>query len=367
MAQFSKPDSSLWKNKIMLKKMMIICLCSAFSLAACSKVETQQKGIQVIDFKNPKKVCFGRIELSVPRETLVEYSGFNYNGSDLEVDDSIKTYAAYQKLVNDKIQYLKHEPHETEGVLLTQDMKGPVQQNGHSMSHIISYRPTKYTKSAYEIYGYLYLGPGKLLTLKSGADNDLLDAAIADMQQTLKSIKIRSSQGETQAGLCWREYFIVDDMRQNIPFTGGYLHFTFPSYPRVRADIEHRVRLESDRPLIEMFRENEANAPLIFKTMMSTKKLREQPKEINELAGEEVFGYAHRRGFFERGFESAAWQYLGSLENTNDPFIHYSLESAELVHDDEPLQSTISQKEVIKLNDFILNSLQISANNKKEK
>lgn len=350
-----------------LFKSLVLCLITTISLSACSNVEKQQEDISVIDFRNPKKVCFGRIEVTVPKETEVEYSNFNYNGSDIDVDESIKTYETYQKLVNDKIQSLKSEPHETEGTLLKSEMGGPVQQQGRSVSHIIVYRPTEYTKSAFEMYGYLYLRPGKLIILKSGASNDLLDEAITEIQNNLKNIKLRTNKEETQAGLCWREFFILDDMSKNIPFTGGYLHFRFPSYPGVRADIEHRVRLESDRPLIEMVKENEANAPLIFKTMMSTENLREQKKTINGLAGEEIFGHAYRRGFFERGFESAAWQYLGSLENDNDPFIHYSLESAELIHDDEALQSTISQKAVFELHDSILNSLQTSPNNKKDK
>jgi hypothetical protein len=350
-----------------LLKRLVLCTLTVISFSACSNVEKQKEGIQVIDYSNPKKVCFGRIEMTVPKETEVEYSNFNYNGSNIEVVEDIKNYDAFQKLIDDKIQYLKHEPHETEGVLLKRELQGPIDPTGRAISHILAFRKHEFSKSLYEVHGYLYLKPNKFLILKSGASNDLLDEAIEDMKQTLKSIKTRSIKGESQAGLCWKEFFIVDDMSKNIPFTGGHLHFRFPSYPRVRVDIEHRVRLESDRPLIEMVKENEANAPLIFKTMMSTENLREQKKVIHGLAGEEIFGHAHRRGFIERGFESAAWQYLGSLENDNDPFIHYSLESAELVHSDEALQSTISQKAVFQLHDFILNSLQISPNNKKEK
>ncbi|WP_445116879.1 T6SS immunity protein Tli4 family protein [Acinetobacter sp. WZC-1] len=349
-----------------LFKYLTLCIVTAVSFSACSNVEKQKEGIQMIDYSNPKKVCFGRIEVTVPKETQVEYSNFNYNGSRIEVLEDIKNYDAFKKLIDDKIQYLKHEPHETEGVLLKQEIQGPIDPIGRSVSHIIVFRDGKYVTSSYEVYGYLYLRPNKFLILKSGASNEYLERSIQRMQHNLKSIKIRSAKGEEQAGLCWKEFFIIDDMSKNIPFTGGYLHFRFPGYPRVRVDINHRVRLESDRPLIEMVKENEANAPLIFKTMMSTKNLREQEKVINGLAGEEIFGHAHRRGFFERGFESAAWQYLGSLENDNDPFIHYSLESAELVHSDEALQSTISQKAVFQLHDFILNSLQISPNNKKE-
>ncbi|WP_353140824.1 T6SS immunity protein Tli4 family protein [Acinetobacter pragensis] len=350
-----------------LFKSIVLCLFTMISFSACSNVEKQKEGINVIDFKNPKKVCFGRIEMTVPTETEVEYSNFNYNGSNIEVDESIKTYEAYQKLVNDKIQSLKSEPHETEGTLLKNDMNGPVQQQGRSVSHIIVFRANKYTIEAYEIYGYLYLRPGKMLILKSGASNDLLNESLADMQQTLKSIIIKSEKNETQAGLCWKEFFILDDMSKNTPFTGGYLHFSFPSYPRVRIDIAHRVRLESDVPLIELMRKNKNDLPEIVKVRMKIENLREHKKVINGLVGEEVLNHMSQRGYFERGFEDGAWQYLGDLNNDNDPYIKVDFESAELVHDDEPLISTVSQKNALQLYDFILNSVQTSPNNKKEK
>lgn len=345
-------------------KIIVLCLFTTMSFSACSNVEKQKEDINVIDFKNPKKICFGRIELTVPKETEVEYSKFNYNGSDLEVDESIKTYEAYQKLVNDKIQSLKNEPHETESVLLKSEIKGPVQQQGRSVSHIIVYRSSKYTVEAYEIYGYLYLRSGKLLILKNGSDNDRLDSAMTRMIHNLKSIQLRNKKGETQAGLCWKEFFIIDDMSKNIPFMGGYLHFRFPSYPGVRADIEHRVRLESDVALIELMKKRQQELPAMVKVQLKIDNLREHKKIINGLAGEEVLNHISERAHFERGFEDGSWQYLGNLENDNDPYIQFTFESAEMVNPDESFYSSISQKNAIYLSDFILNSLQISPNNK---
>ncbi|KAF1026363.1 MAG: hypothetical protein GAK29_01304 [Acinetobacter bereziniae] len=72
-----------------------------------------------------------------------------------------------------------------------------------------------------------------------------------------------------------------------------------------------------------------------------------------------------RRGHFERGFEIEEWQYLGSLDNFNDPYIQFSFDSADM--GDEPFNAIISQKNALQLNDFILNSIQISPNNKKDK
>lgn len=349
-----------------LFKSIVLYLFITISFSACSNVEKQKEGINVIDFKNPKKICFGRIEMTVPKETEVEYSSFNYNGSDLKVDESIKTYAAYQKLVNDKIQSLKSEPHETEGSLLKNEMNGPIQQKGRSVSHIIVFRDGKYVTSLYEIYGYLYLRPSKLIILKSGASNDLLNESLSDMQHTLKSIKIRSEQ-EEQAGLCWKDIFILDDMSKNIPFIGGYLHFTFPSYPKVRADIEYRVRLESDQKLDELIKKNQGELPLSVKAQIKIEKLRDGRKLLNGLDGIEVLNHMSQRGHFERGFEIGEWQHLGELDNHNDPYIQFSFDSSDMVNPDEPLNSTVSQKNAIQLNDFILNSIQISANNKKGK
>ncbi|EXB26931.1 T6SS immunity protein Tli4 family protein [Acinetobacter sp. 'aerobic (ED)'] len=350
-----------------LLKSLLLSTLTAVSFSACSNVEKQKEGIQVIDYRNPKKVCFGRIEVTVPKETEVEYSNFNYNGSDIEFDEKIKGYDDYVKLIADKIQYLKHEPHETEGVLLKQEISGTVQQAGRSISHIIVYRDGKYVTSLYEVYGYLYFPQKGLLVLKSGASNDLLDEAIDDMKNTLKSIKIRSTKGEEQAGLCWKDFFIADDMSKNIPFGGGYLHFKFPSYPGMRIDINHRVTYESDQPLIAMMKKNQQDLPEIAKIKLGVKNLREQQKVIHGLAGEEVLNHIYERGLAERGFEDGAWQYLGTLDNHNDPFIHYSLESAEMTNPNESFYSNISQKNVIQLHDFILKSLQVSPNNKKEK
>ncbi|UUM26620.1 T6SS immunity protein Tli4 family protein [Acinetobacter colistiniresistens] len=349
-----------------LFKCLALCTLTVISFSACSNVEKQQEGIQVIDYSNPKKVCFGRIEMTVPKETEVEYSNFNYNGSNIEVAEDIKNYDAFQKLIDDKINYLKHEPHETEGVLLKQEMQGPVDPTGRIVSHIIVYRENKYDKEIFNIDGYLYIRPNKLLLLKSGASNEYLDRSIQRIQHNLKSIRIRSSKGEEQAGLCWKDFFIADDMSQNHPFGGGYLHFKFPSYPQVRADIEHRVTYESDQPLIELMQKNQNELPAVAKALINIQNLREQKKVINGLAGEEVLNHMSRRGHFERGYEVGEWQYLGTLDNHNDPYIQFSFDSADMVNPDEPLNAVVSQKEVIRLNDFILNSLQVSPNNKKE-
>lgn len=69
-------------------------------------------------------------------------------------------------MINDKIQYLKYEPHETEGVLLKREIQGPINKDGRVVSNIIIYRSNKFTTEAYEIDGYLYFPLKGLLILK---------------------------------------------------------------------------------------------------------------------------------------------------------------------------------------------------------
>ncbi|MDC4617287.1 hypothetical protein OHV66_17690, partial [Acinetobacter baumannii] len=48
-------------------KVFMLGLLLTISFNACSNVEKEQEGIKVIDYSNRKKVCFGRIELTVPK------------------------------------------------------------------------------------------------------------------------------------------------------------------------------------------------------------------------------------------------------------------------------------------------------------
>lgn len=344
-------------------KRLVLILLMVMSFNACSNVEKQKEGIEVIDYKNPKTVCFGRAEVTIPKETIIDYGSFNYNGSDLKIDPNIKNYDQFQKYIKDKIEFYQKQPHETERSLLSREFKGPIFDQGQPMSHIIIYRSTEYSKEIYYILGVLFI-KGKTILLESGASDDLLESAIADMQHTLKTIKIRSGN-EKQPGLCWNELFITDDMSKDYPFFSE-ISFKFPSYPNVHVNLNNRVRLDSDRPLIEMIKENQNNFDPLTKAQMSYKNIRENKKEVNGLAGEEVLTYANSRTRFDRGFEVSVWQYLGEIDNPKQSFINFNLQSASSPdwENDGAMNAQISQSNILKLNDFILNSLKISQNNK---
>lgn len=349
----------LWKN-------VFISLIATCSLSACSAPNKEQPGIKEMDYNNPKTVCIGRLEVTVPKETKVTYGSLNFNGSDFEIETSIKSYRDYQQFIQDKINDLKNSPHETEGMLLTKEIPGPVQRINGSISHIIVSRPTEYTKSSYEVYGYIYLGRQQLLILKSIASNHLVDEAIDELKHNLKSIQIRSAKGESQAGVCWDKFFITDDMSENRHFSTSVL-FTFPSYPEVRARVDNRGRYESDAPFIAMVKQNKANLPLEVKTLTKDTEINIAEKKVNGLLGEEYSINTALRKPFQRGFELMDWQYLGNLDDPHHPLIGFHLSSENENDHDGYGDALVSQKKVVQLGHFILNTIKVGSNNEVKK
>ncbi|AOA59610.1 T6SS immunity protein Tli4 family protein [Acinetobacter larvae] len=346
-------------------KILFIYMMAACSATACSAPNKEQSGIETMDYSNPKTVCVGRLNLKVPKETEVVYGSLNYNGSDFEIEQEVKSYQDYQKYIADKIQYLKHEPHETEGVLLKSEMSGPVNGNQGSISHIIVYRDGVFVKSIYEVYGYLYLGPKQLIVLKSGASNDLLDNSIKRMMYNLAQIKVRKKH-EERAGICWNDLFIQDDMRAYRHFSNTVL-LTFPSYPEVRARIENRGRYESDAPYIAMVKKNTENLPLEVKVLSKDTEIYIGEKNINGFLGEEYSANTALRKPFQRGFELMDWQYLGELDDPRRPLIAFHLESSNKMDNKGFGDALVSQKKVVDLYNFMLNSIEFSPNNEVHK
>ncbi|MBF7689631.1 T6SS immunity protein Tli4 family protein [Acinetobacter pollinis] len=350
-------------------KDLTLCFMAILSLTACSNEQKQQKGIQPMNFDKPKTLCLGRIEIDVPQETTVIIDDFNYNGSTYSINTDIQSYAEYQNFIANRIQEFKSQPHETEGTLLSKEMAGPTKDDrGRSNSHIIVYRSTEYSKNIYNIEAYIYIRPGTMLVLKSGASTNLLSRVLDHLDYNLRNTHPRTAENRNQPGYCWGDFFIFDDMTLNHVWGGSHLYLRFPSYPRVDITLEHRVRLESDEPLIQLVKKRTAQIPLSLRALMKVNTLKEEKKTIHGFAGEELIQHLSTRGYFERGYELGTWQYLGDLQNNNDPFIQLELESAvhrEYAPSSEHLNSTVSQKSVLRLYNFIRDSIRLSEPNQK--
>ncbi|MCX5467002.1 T6SS immunity protein Tli4 family protein [Acinetobacter nematophilus] len=313
----------------------------------------------MINFKDTKNICLGRIEFTVPKETDVKFGTFSFDGSDFKIAEEVTTLDQYDQFIKDKIQTLKQEKHETEGSLLKLEKMGSLKLNQRSISHIIVYRPTEYTDGLFFIDAFIYLNR-KLIRMKSPVDTDKLMDGLRRTENIIQNFKLKPSKGPNQAGLCWKDYFIADDMTENRFFLSEAF-LSFPSYPEVTMNIENRARVESDTPLIQMIRKNKAGLPketLIFKEDV----IREHAREINGLKGEEVMTHYQQRLSFGRGFESGAWQYLGTLDDPTDSYIYLGLESVDKVNN-KALNAPLNQKIVLGLNDFVLNNIKISTFN----
>lgn len=348
-----------------LSKSLVIGLIAICSLNACSSPNKEQPGIKKMDYNHPKTVCIGRLEVNVPKETLVTYDSLNFNGSEFEIDKSVKSYQDYQKYIQNKIETLKKSPHETEGTLLKQELSGPRKSIDGSISHIIAFRKQEFSKSLFEVYGYLYLGPQQLLVLKSVASNHLVNEAIDEMKHTLTSISKRTPK-DSRAGICWSDLLIIDDMSVNRHFSTS-VSFTFPSYPEVRAHVDNRGRYESDAPFIAMVKQNKADLPLDVKTLTKDTEINIAEKEVNGLLGEEYSINTALRKPFQRGFELMDWQYLGNLDDPHHPLIGFHLSSENEKDNEGYGDALVNQKAVVQLGHFILSSIRVSPNNEVKK
>ena len=173
---------------------------------------------------------------------------------------------------------------------------------------------------------------------------------------------MKPSKGETQAGLCWNNLLILDDMSEYRHFDTTVL-FRFPSYPEVRAYIDNRVRYESDVPFIPMVKHNKANLPLMVRTLTKDTEINIGDKEVNGLLGEEYSINTALRRPFQRGFELMDWQYLGELESPHNSHIEFHLSSENEMDNEGYGNALVNQKRVVRLWRFILDSLKVSANN----
>jgi hypothetical protein len=234
---------------------------------------------------------------------------------------------------------------------------GSLKLNQRSISHIIIYRNNKFTSSQFNIDAYIYLNR-KLIKIKSRADDDKLIDALISVENIIQNFKLKSLKGPNQAGLCWKDYFIADDMTENRFFLNKAF-LSFPSYPEVTMNIENRARDESDTPLIQMIQKNREQIPEELKRVFKVSDIRSGSREINGLKGEQVMTHYQQRLSFGRGFESGAWQYLGTLDDPTDSYIYLGLESVDEVNN-KALNAPLNQKIVLGLNDFVLNNIKIS-------
>ncbi len=189
-----------------MKKTKILLLLSLTLLGtSCSKFQGEDEKNNMINFKDTKNICLGRIEFTVPKETDVKFGTFSFDGSDFEIVEDVTTLDQYDQFIKDKIENLKKQQHETEGSLLKFEKMGSLKLNQRSISHIIIYR------------------------------NDKLIDALISVENIIQNFKLKSLKGPNQAGLCWKDYFIADDMTENRFFLSEAFYFSFLS----RSDDEY--------------------------------------------------------------------------------------------------------------------------------
>lgn len=336
--------------------------CSLALSSCMADTGRDLEGKHKMNFKDPKTICLGKIQFQVPNEAHIKYGDFSYNGVTINIEDGVYSKNKYEKIIFDRLQELKSSPHEKQSSLLTKEELGPISNGRESVSHIIVYRDGFYVNSVYDIEAYL-IKNGRLFTFKNEVSNDYLEQGIDGIKYIMQNLSYKVDYKKiNKIGVCWKDIYIVDEPEKFKPFsTEAFI--TFPSYPGVWVEFDHRIRISSDLPLLKMIRDNDKEMPAIVDLNIKHKYIKEEEKNVNGLSGEQYMGQITRRFYHERGYEAAVWQHLGTLGDMNDPLINVRMETAQYPGDSSFYRSNISQRQAIQLNDFIINSIQPIKNN----
>lgn len=332
----------------MLKKISISLLVY-ISLSACAN-DSQEKNKEsaLIDYKNPKNICYGRLTITIPKEAEIDYGLSSYDGIDIEFDENINSYQKYDKFVNNKISELKKSIHETESSLFHQNISFPI---GGNVSHIVVFRATPYTRDMYDIEAYIYLPlKNKMLILKGGSADAYLQSGVKDVKDTISNIKFKKTN---VSGTCFNGFYIEDYDDKKIFMSE--IFFSFPSYPEVRVSIDNRSRLTSDEDLIKYSNSNLYKIPVTERAMVNIDEINVGTKKIDLMSGEEYSHHITSTLSFNRGYEDIIWQHLGKLDNIKKSYVRYDLSSKN--QNGSEIDALVDQKRVVELGEFILNNL----------
>lgn len=332
----------------MLKKLPILLLISV-SLSACANNSNEKKmETALIDYNNPKSICYGRLNITVPKETEISYGLSSYENIDLVLDPEVNSLQKYQEFIKNTINELKSSKHETEPSLFQHDIK--IVANG-AESHIIVFRKNFDSVSMYQIYGYMYLPlKKKMLIMQGGAANGYTTSGIDDVKNLILNTKFTKTD---KPSTCYSDFY-VEDYDETARFFSE-VYFTFPSYPEVRVNIDNRSRLTSDDGLIKFAEANWANLPVDDKASVNVEKINVGSKKIDLMEGEEYSHHISSKLSFNRGYEDIVWQHLGELDKVKKSYVKFDLSSQNQNGGDS--NALVDQKAVIQLGHYILNNL----------
>lgn len=332
----------------MLNRLLILIFFS-ISLSACADNSNDKNMVNnLIDYKYPKSICYGRLTITVPKETEVNFGNSEYDGIKIEVNKDINSYENFKNFINKNIHELKNTHHISENNLLNEEINFSV--NGIN-SHIVVFRSSPNSVSMYQIYGYLYLPLKKsMLVLKGGAANGFIQSGVEDIKKILSNIKFSPTN---KPGTCFDDFFIedYDDKKMFM----SEIYFSFPSYPEVRISIDNRSRLTTDEDLIKFSEKNLANIPITERALVNIKDINIGERKISLMEGKEYSHHLSSRLSFNRGYEDIVWQYLGEMDDIKKSYVKYDLSSKNQNGDD--INALVDQKRVIELGYFILNNL----------
>jgi len=292
--------------------------------------------------------CFGRYLIDVPTTAVLASSGNKYIAG--SIDAHRTTQDGFVRMIDEVKQSLKEQPD-----------KGDFQYSGERFSHdrnrrIILSVAHPYGSTGYRIDAFRMTQNGfAFVTSALDMDEKKINYAIASYEAYLDRVRYRSNRElPKEPGFCVDNGFVANDGKASQDEQAN-LYFKLKDHPDVGIRIESQVYFKQEKPMLERIKEGEVGAVAQFFSRIKT--LREGPKTINGMAGEESLdkgpsdeqiGYAH----------NLTWETLGKLGDPLHPLIHFEIITGG-AEGESTTPSSMSDKEVIALYDRIVSTIRI--------
>ena len=209
-----------------------------FLAAGCGKAETPAKGPTPMTQSQTittRPLCVGRFLIDVPADAKVvgtQTTTSNTAGT-ISMQTTVSKATFKSKMESNEAQ-LRRSPHQTEGSRLSEVLRPD------EMAYIFRYRKNDVGVRAYQIDGYRWIeSESILLTINSGASNDVVRTVIDEVKRGLYAVTPRDTWAiPTEPGFCFDHGFLpVRD--STFEATGVQLEFV--QFPGLRIFMETRV------------------------------------------------------------------------------------------------------------------------------
>ncbi len=330
----------------MSKKILnLIFILSSLGITGSAYADNDGASMELLE--KQQSWCVGRYVFEIPKRHTIIGVTDKYDSFVIESDKA--TYSDFISAIEDVRRYY------TKGRrVIVKETDTPKEMNQKLTKIIWTDRDKTTEKGMIGVFAFV-LDRGNLFTIKGGYSDEYKsdsDEAIKNIVNNLVAHSNTSIPKEN--GVCIANGFIRDS-GQKYRFSRQIISFTYEKFPSLRLAFEVEAAYShKDNVLNSVTSKLEKQGKLdqFFANMKPLRKGEKIQSSIQALKGVELVVESPMKG--KSGID-ATWEYSGTVKNSNDPTIIFTLDSA--YNENITKTSSLTQYEALKLYEQILNSI----------